>query len=52
MELHLTCITVLVPVVDQVKLGLGSWLLMSWGTLASKWLDMSDLSISKIKQLH
>ena len=45
-ELHLTLNTVLVPVVDQVKLALGSWLLMSWGTFESRWFDMSDLITS------
>ena len=29
-ELHLTLKTGLAPVVDQVKLGFGSWLLMFW----------------------
>ncbi len=45
-ELHLTLNTVLVPVANQVKLGFGSWFLTSWGTVESKWLDMSDLSTS------
>ena len=45
-ELHLTWNTVLVPVVDQVKLGFWSWILMSWKTLASKWVDMSVLRTS------
>ena len=31
-ELRWTLNTVLAPVVDQVKLGSGSWFLMSWGT--------------------
>jgi len=51
MELHMTLNTVLVPVVDQVQLGLVSLALMSWGILESKWLDMSDLSTSKYKLL-
>ena len=45
-ELYMTLSTVLVPVVDHMKLGFWSWFLMSWGTLESKWLDMSDLSTS------
>jgi len=46
-ELHWSLNTVLVPVVDQVKLGFGSWLLMPKGCLGSKWLAMSDLSNSQ-----
>ena len=45
-ELHRTLNIVLVPVVDQVKLGLVSLAFMFWGILESKWLDMSDLSTS------
>ena len=30
-ELHMTLNTVLVPKVGQVKLGFGSWFLISWG---------------------
>ena len=50
-ELHMTLHTVLVPVVDQVKLGVVSLVLMSWGILESKWLDMSDLSKSNLEVL-
>ena len=48
-ELHRTLHTELVPVVDQVELGLASLASMSWGILESKWLDMSDLSTSTQK---
>ena len=50
-ELRLTLDTVLAPVADQVKLGSGSWFLMSWGSLENKWLDMFYLSTSKHKLL-
>ena len=42
-ELHMTLNTVLVPVVDQVKLGSVSLVLMSWGGYwgASNWICLT-----------
>ena len=47
----MTLNTVLVPVVDQVKLGSVSLVWMYWGLLQRKMLAMSELSKSKYKVL-